>query len=99
MAVSMIRNGLASPGGSDSGEWPVQYPSSAFNAPPFTKYGLVIRTQPDTFAAWDKWAGPYVSTIRVEIFPNAYLRGGQWQPVRFPRNESWLGFAYGSSSQ
>lgn len=98
MCVDLLTNGPFSPGRSDTGTLPVQYPPSYFNTPPFATYGDIIVPIENDYAPGDKWTGHYVSTSRVEITPDSYGRGGQWQPGRFLRNESWSGFVHGSSA-
>jgi hypothetical protein len=98
MAVHLMRTGPLSPGRSDDGLLPVDYPPIAFNAPPYTAYGTIVLPVPNTYAPEDKWTGHFVCTSRGEIAPGAYGRAGQWQPGRFLRNESWSGFTHGSSA-
>lgn len=96
-AVHMQRNGPISPGRSDNGLLPVQYPPIAFNDPPYSVKGTPILPQPMAYAPGDKATGHYVATGRVEISSPQYPRSGRWQPGRFLRNESWSGFVHGSS--
>ncbi len=97
LAVHMMRNGPTSPGRSDSGAMPVQYPPIAFNTPSYTTYGLVIPPQPMTYAPGAKATHHYVCTSRLDI-SGAYPRGGQWMRGRYLRSEGWSGFDEGSSS-
>lgn len=97
VAVHVMRNGPLSPGKSDSGNLPVQYPPIAFNTPPFSNPGIFIAPQPYAYAPGDKSTGHYVATGRVDFNVN-YPRGGRWQPGRFLRNEGLSGFVHGSSS-
>lgn len=97
MAVHLMRNGPMSPGRSDNGLLPDTYPPSYFNTPPFTVLGINILPAPLAYAPGDKWTGHYITTSRVELFPQSYPRGGRWQPGRYLRNEAWSGFVHGSS--
>jgi len=95
VAVYQQRQGDISPGRSDSGLPPAQYPPIAFNVPPYTIIGLQIPAQPPTYAPGAKPVGHYIATGRVDM-SGGYPRGGLWQPGRFLRNEAWSGFVHGS---
>lgn len=98
-AVHMIRYGPISPGRSDDGLMPVDYPPIAFNDPPYTVLGTPILPQPMDYAPGDKATGHYVATGRVDVSQTtSYANAGKWQPGRFLRNESWSGFVHGSSA-
>ncbi len=70
MAVNLLRNGILSPGRSDTGLEPATYPPSLFADPPHSKPGIVILPAANDYAPGDKWTGHHVSTSRVEVYPS-----------------------------